>query len=117
MTDFGVSVRPFANKERSAGATTPTRFSSDATCFTLSPGERVGVRASVMTKLDQVHLRKISFSCLVVFSKSLSNESQSGFSVFSRSDQLREKTLNPDWDSLLNDLENTNKQLNEIFLR
>lgn len=35
----------------------------------------------------------------------------------SRSWSLREKTLNPDWDSLLNDLENTTKQLNEIFLR
>jgi iron(III) transport system substrate-binding protein len=35
----------------------------------------------------------------------------------SRSSSLREKTLNPDWDALLRDLETTTKQLNEIFLR
>jgi iron(III) transport system substrate-binding protein len=35
----------------------------------------------------------------------------------SHSSSLREKTLRPDWDALLRDLETTTKQLNEIFLR
>ncbi len=35
----------------------------------------------------------------------------------SRSSSFREKVLNPDWDSLLRDLDTTTKRLNEIFLR
>ena len=35
----------------------------------------------------------------------------------SQGSSLREKTLKPDWDSLLRNLETTTKQLNEIFLR
>ena len=35
----------------------------------------------------------------------------------SQTSSLRKKTLKPDWDALLRDLETTTKQLNEIFLR
>jgi len=55
-------------------------LSGGANGLTLSPGERGGVMASVKTKLD-IHLRKISFNCFVVVSKSRNSASQLGFKV------------------------------------